>query len=86
MATIYSESSIEKVTFNLDKNLKEKVMALKKEMGVSLSSIYNEAISDYLKRKELARWEEAASKAAEDQEYRNFGETVGEDDGGLYDY
>ncbi|WP_292659031.1 type II toxin-antitoxin system CcdA family antitoxin [Nitratifractor sp.] len=86
MAISYSEHSIEKVTFNLDKNLKEKVMALKKEMGVSLSSIYNEAIADYLKRKELERWEEAASKAVNDQEYRSFGEVVGEDDGGFHEY
>ena len=86
MAISYSEHSIEKVTFNLDKNLKEKVMALKKEMGVSLSSIYNEAIADYLKRKELERWEKAASQATEDREYRAFSEAVGEDDGGVYEY
>ena len=86
MAISYSEHSIEKVTFNLDKNLKEKVMALKKEMGVSLSSIYNEAIADYLKRKELERWEKAASQATEDREYRTFAEAVGEDDGGVYEY
>ncbi len=86
MAISCSEHSIEKVTFNLDKRLKEKVVALKNEMGVSFSSIYNEAIADYLRRKELERWELAASQAAEDQEYRSFGETVGEDDGGLYEY
>ncbi|WP_456433121.1 type II toxin-antitoxin system CcdA family antitoxin [Nitratifractor sp.] len=86
MAISYGEHSIEKVTFNLDRNLKEKVMALKKEMGVSLSSIYNEAIAEYLKRKELERWEKAASQAKVDQEYQGFTEAIGEDDGGVYEY
>ena len=36
--------SMEKVTFNMSTELKMQVMALKKELKVSLSSIYNEAI------------------------------------------
>ena len=86
MALSYSEHSIEKVTFNLDKDLKAKVLALKKEMGVSLSSIYNEAIADYLRQKELERWERAASQAAEDRDYQTHSEAIGQDDGGLHEY
>ena len=42
-------NSIEKVTFNIPTELKEQVMLLKDELKVSLSSIYNEAITNYLK-------------------------------------
>ncbi len=48
MANIYGSHSFEKVTFNISSELKEQVMALKDELKVSLSSIYNEAIANYL--------------------------------------
>jgi predicted transcriptional regulator len=53
MVNTYSSNSFEKVTFNIPSELKEQVMALKDELKVSLSSIYNEAIANYLKQKEL---------------------------------
>ena len=75
----------EKVTFNMPKELKEQVTALKEEMRVSFSTIYNEAIAQYLRQKELEKWENGASAAMKDKSYREFSETV-DDDGGLYDY
>jgi len=86
MAVSYSDHSLEKVTFNIDKKLKEQVLALKKEMKVSLSAIYNEAIADYLRQKELEKWEQAASQAAEDRDYRTHSEEIGDDDGGFLEY
>jgi len=62
-------NSIEKVTFNIPTELKEQVMLLKDELKVSLSSIYNEAITNYLKQKELDRWQKGVSMALEDKEY-----------------
>ena len=52
MAQTYS-NTLEKVTFNIPVELKEQVVALKDELHVSLSTIYNEAIANYLKQKEL---------------------------------
>lgn len=68
MANTYS-NSVEKVTFNIPSELKEKVMLLKSELKVSLSSIYNEAIAEYLKQKELEKWQKGVSLALEDKEY-----------------
>ena len=62
-------SGVEKVTFNMPKELKEQVLLLKDELKVSLSTIYNEAISNYLKQKELNKWEKGISLALEDKEY-----------------
>ena len=50
-------TSTEKVTFNIPLELKEKVVALKDEMKVSLSAIYNDAIANYIKQKELDKWQ-----------------------------
>ena len=55
MVDIYSSNSFEKVTFNIPSELKAQVIALKDELKVSLSSIYNEAIANYLKQKELEK-------------------------------
>ena len=39
-------SSMEKVTFNIPTELKEQVIALKEDLQISLSAIYNEAIAN----------------------------------------
>ena len=62
-------SSMEKVTFNIPTELKEQVVALKKDLKISLSAIYNEAIADYLKHKEIEKWRQGVSMALEDKEY-----------------
>ena len=48
MVNIHS-NSIEKVTFNIPTELKKQVIELKNELKISLSSIYNEAIENYVK-------------------------------------
>ena len=63
MGNTYSSNSFEKVTFNIPSELKEQVIALKDELKVSLSSIYNEAIANYLKQKELEKWKRGVSLA-----------------------
>jgi hypothetical protein len=42
-------NSFEKVTFNMPIELKQEVLALKDELKISLSAIYNEAIANYIK-------------------------------------
>ncbi len=86
MATLYSSDSMEKVTFNIPSELKEQLVALKDEMHISLSAIYNEAIANYVKQKELEKWQKGAELAMEDKEYMALSEEFGNDQGDLYEY
>ena len=83
---VTTAGSMEKVTFNIPTELKEQVMALKEELKVSLSSIYNEAIANYLKQKELEKWEKGVTMALQDQEYMQLTREFGSDSGDFYEY
>ena len=83
MAHTYG-NKVEKVTFNIPVELKEQVIALKKELNVSLSTIYNEAIANYIKQKELDRWNQGVSLALEDKGYMALTQVLGSDDGDVY--
>lgn len=83
---ITHSNSIEKVTFNIPTELKEQVVALKDELKVSLSSIYNQAIVNYLKQKELEKWNKGVSLALRDKEYMALAKELGDDSGDLYEY
>ena len=72
-------TSTEKVTFNIPLELKEKVVALKDEMKVSLSAIYNDAIANYIKQKELDKWQKGVELALEDKEYIALVDELGTD-------
>ena len=85
MAIIYG-GSMEKVTFNMPTELKMRVQALKKELQVSLSSIYNEAIINYIKEKEAEKWQQGVSMALQDGEYKELSEELSGDSGNIYDY
>ncbi len=85
MANNYGES-VEKVTFNMPTELKEQIMVLKDELKISMSAIYNEAISNYLKQKELEKWHKGVSLALKDKNYIAFSEELGSDNGDLYEY
>lgn len=86
MVNRYSSNSFEKVTFNIPSELKEQVIALKDELKVSLSSIYNEAITNYLKQKELEKWKRGVSLALQDNDYMALSKELGNDNGDLYEY
>lgn len=86
MVNTYGNNAFEKVTFNIPKELKEQVMALKDELKVSLSSIYNDAIAEYLKQKELDSWQRGVSLALDDKEYMALSKELGDDNGDLYEY
>lgn len=85
MAQSYG-SEIEKVTFNIPIELKEKVVALKEELHVSLSTIYNEAIANYIKQKELDKWQKGVDLAMEDKAYMLLVHELGSDTGDVYEY
>jgi len=86
MATQYSNQTIEKVTFNIPSELKAQLVSLKNEMHVSLSAIYNEALSNYIKQKELEKWERGASLASKDAHYLKLAEAMDEGEDDLYAY
>ena len=79
-------TSIEKVTFNIPIELKEQVIALKDELKVSLSAIYNEAIANYIQQKELEKWQKGVNMALVDQEYMTLTKELGSDNGDIYEY
>ncbi len=85
MAQLYG-NDIEKVTFNIPRELKEQVVALKEELHVSLSTIYNEAITNYIKQKELDKWQKGVSLALEDKEYMTLSKELSSDTGDFHDY
>ncbi len=76
----------EKVTFNIPAELKRKVSKLKEEMHVSFSTIYNEAIAEYVRQKELEKWKSGANKALKDETYRKEMSEMGDDEGDPYAY
>ena len=86
MATTYSNNTTEKVTFNMPSELKEQLVALKDEMHMSLSAIYNEAIANYIKQKELEKWQRGAERAVKDKEYMKLSEEFGNDQDDIYEY
>jgi len=79
-------SHIEKITFNIPLELKEQVVALKDELKVSLSSIYNEAIANYIQQKELEKWQKGVNLALKDQQYMALTKELGSDNGDIYEY
>ena len=79
-------SSMEKVTFNIPTELKEQVIALKEDLQISLSAIYNEAIANYLKQKEIEKWSRGVSIALEDKEYMALANEMDSESGDLYEY
>ena len=85
MAQSYG-NHIEKVTFNIPVELKEQVVALKEELHVSFSTIYNDAITNYIKQKELDKWQKGVSMALNDKEYISLTKELGSDNGELYEY
>jgi len=86
MVHTYGTSSMEKVTFNIPTELKEQVVALKSELKVSLSTIYNDAIANYIKQKELEKWQKGVDIALQDDEYMTLTKELGSDNGDIYEY
>lgn len=85
MVQTYGSQS-EKVTFNIPAELKEQVIALKEELHVSFSTIYNEAISNYIKQKELEKWQKGVDMALKDRTYMDLSTELSQDVGDVYEY
>ena len=85
MVNTYGTPS-EKVTFNMPVELKAKITALKEELDISFSAIYNEAIASYIKQKELEKWHRGVEMALSDREYRTQLEEWGSQGEELHEY
>lgn len=77
---------MEKITFNMPADLKAQVMALKDDLHLSLSAIYNEAIRSYIRQKELEKWERGVERALNDSAYKTLIAETGGDTGDLHEY
>jgi len=73
----------EKTTINLSVTLKEEIKKWKKELGKSQSEIISEALQEYFEKKELEKWEKGIELASKDEEYMQFCQELGNDDGGI---
>ncbi|NOQ31616.1 MAG: hypothetical protein GQ570_10890 [Helicobacteraceae bacterium] len=78
--------SYEKVSFNLPSDIKSEVVKLKETMHVSLNTIYKTAISEYVQRQEVKRWEDAAKLASKDNEYQKLSKELSETEEDFYEY
>ncbi len=84
MASI--NSTVEKVTFNMPKDLKQDLVRLKNEMQVSLNTIYKNALIEYVKKQELKKWEQGAIKASKNKEYIAQSKALAESGVEIYEY
>ncbi|EQB34289.1 hypothetical protein M947_11670 [Sulfurimonas hongkongensis] len=81
-----SNKTVEKVTFNIPSELKKDVVKLKEELKVSLNTIYKNAITEYVKRQELKKWEQGASKASQNKEYMSECKNMADSGVNFYEY
>jgi len=81
-----TNSSIEKVTFNIPSELKQEVVKLKDELKVSLNTIYKNAISEYVKKQELKKWQKAIEHASKNKEYLKHAQELSDTGVEIYEY
>jgi hypothetical protein len=79
-------NSIEKVTFNIPSELKQEVVKLKNELNISLNAIYKNAISEYIKKQEVKRWEKSIDLATNNKEYLQLCEELSDAGVEVYEY
>ena len=76
----------EKITFTLPSDLKAEVVKLKDELSVSLNYIYQQAITEYIKKQEMKKWEKGIKLASKNKEYLKLCEEIGNEGGELYEH
>ena len=84
MAT--SSINMEKITISVPSELKDRVLELKNEFHTSISALYKEAMEEYLKQKEIQKWQKAAQLASKDKEYMQFVQEMNNSVDDLYEY
>jgi predicted transcriptional regulator len=84
--TVPTTQSIEKVTFNIPSELKQEVVKLKNELNVSLNTIYNNAISEYVKKQEIKKWKKGVELASKNREYLQDSQELSDVGVEIYEY
>lgn len=76
----------EKITVTIPQDLKERLVEIKDELKTTMSSVYREALEDYLEKKELEKWEKGATLASKDKEYKANSEDLINKKDEVYEY
>jgi post-segregation antitoxin (ccd killing protein) len=76
--------TVVKETVYLTPEIKKQAVELKNALKTSLSNIYKTAIEEYLKTKEIERWEKGAKLASKNKRY--IKQCKDNDIGGFYEY
>lgn len=76
----------EKITVTIPQDLKERLVEIKDELKTTMSSVYREALEDYLEKKELEKWEKGAILASKDKEYKANSEDLINKKDEVYEY
>ena len=77
---------VEKVTFNIPSEMKAQLLSIKEELGVSMSTLYKDAIAAYIKNREIERWKRGAKLAKDDPQYQHFVQEISEAADDIHDY
>jgi len=81
-----ANANMEKITISVPSELKDRVLELKNEFHTSISSLYKEAMEEYLKQKEIQKWQKAAELACKDEEYMKFVQEMNNSVDDIYEY
>ena len=73
----------EKITVTIPQDLKERLVEIKDELKTTMSSVYREALEDYLEKK---KWEKGATLASKDKEYKANSEDLINKKDEVYEY
>ncbi len=80
------DRDIQKVTVTIPSELKQKAVELKQSLDISLNSIFNTALEEYLKKQELAKWEKGAKLASKNKEYIKNSKELSDMSDSVYEY
>ena len=83
---ISKNTNVDKVTFNISSDLKKDLLALKDELKVSLNTIYNNALKEYVQKLELKKWEQGAIKASKNKDYLKQSKDLAQGGAEIYEY
>ena len=75
-----------KVTITIPFELNEQLCSIKKQMHISTSSIFKDALEAYIKQKELEKWEKGIELAINNKEYMILCSEMGNEGEDLYEY
>ena len=80
------DRNIQKVTVTIPSELKQKAVQLKQSLNISLNTIFNTALDEYLKKQELEKWERGAKLASKNKEYIQSSKELSDINESIYEY